>query len=63
MAFVYFNPNPNGNSVGDCTIRAISLLMDQDWRKTYIGLVTIYLYDRTRSSVRTKFGEFFLLYK
>ena len=41
MAFVYFNPNPNGNSVGDCTIRAISLLMDQDWCKTYIGLVTM----------------------
>lgn len=41
MAFVYFNPNPNGKSVGDCTIRAISLLMDQDWRKTYIGLATM----------------------
>ena len=41
MAFVYFNPNPNGKSVGDCTIRAISLLMDRDWRKTYIGLATM----------------------
>lgn len=38
MAFVYFNPNPEGNYVGDCSVRAISKLLDQDWDTTYWGL-------------------------
>lgn len=38
MAFIKYNPNPNGNLVGDCVIRAISKLTDQDWDSTYIGV-------------------------
>lgn len=38
MAFIYYNPNPKQKIVGDCTIRAISLLTDQDWIETSIGL-------------------------
>lgn len=34
----YFNPNPENNLVGDCTIRAISKALDQDWEQTYIDL-------------------------
>ena len=33
-----YNPNPCGIRVGDCVIRAISKLMNQDWEKTYIEL-------------------------
>ncbi len=33
-----FNINPCGKSVGDCTIRAISLALDQTWETTYIDL-------------------------
>lgn len=32
------NINPYGKSVGDCTIRAISLALDQSWDKTYFDL-------------------------
>lgn len=33
-----YNANPVNNTVGDCTIRAISKVLDQDWEKTYIDL-------------------------
>ena len=35
MAFVYCNPNPDRLLVGDCVIRAISILKDQSWLETY----------------------------
>lgn len=33
-----YNPNPAKNLVGDCTVRAISKAMGQDWEQTYAGL-------------------------
>lgn len=38
MGFSRYNPNPANNSVGDCTIRAISKALEQDWETTYAGL-------------------------
>ena len=38
MAYVYYNLNPNGKSVGDCVIRAISKAMNYSWDQTYIEL-------------------------
>lgn len=38
MPYVMFNANPDWVYVGDCTVRAISKLMDQDWDSTYINL-------------------------
>jgi len=38
MAYIYYNPNPKGNYVGDCVIRAISKLLDNSWDKTYLDL-------------------------
>jgi len=39
MDYIYYNPNPVGRSVGDCTIRAISKALGQTWEETYVGLV------------------------
>ena len=36
--YTYYNPNPRGKSVGDCTVRAIAKALGQDWETTYIGL-------------------------
>lgn len=33
-----YNPNPAQNRVGDCTVRAISKALEQDWETTYAGL-------------------------
>lgn len=33
-----YNPNPKKKTVGDCTVRAISKVLNQGWIETYIGL-------------------------
>lgn len=38
--WVFYNPNPSGNLVGDCVIRAISAVMNQDWETTYLDLLS-----------------------
>lgn len=37
MAYRFYNPNPNNRFVGDCTIRAICKLTEQDWDTVYAG--------------------------
>jgi len=39
--YVYYNPNPLGLSVGDCTIRAISCALDIPWEQTYTLLAQL----------------------
>ena len=39
MGYKYYNPNPLGLSVGDCTIRAISKVIERDWKSTYLCLI------------------------
>lgn len=36
---VYFNPNPFGSKTGDCVIRAICGVTDQDWDTVFTGVV------------------------
>ena len=36
--YVPYNTNPKGNYVGDCVIRAISKVTNQDWEDTYINV-------------------------
>ena len=36
--FKYYNPNPCHKRVGDCTVRALSKVLDQDWKETFIEL-------------------------
>ena len=34
----HYNPNPQNNYVGDCTVRAIAKGTNQDWDTTYMSL-------------------------
>ena len=38
MGVSYFNPNPEGKQVGDCTVRAIAKATGKSWDETYVGL-------------------------
>lgn len=38
MGFLYFNPNPQGKQVGDCTVRAIARATGEDWETVYTAL-------------------------
>lgn len=37
-SYAYYQPNPAGKSVGDCTVRALSKALGQAWGETYVGL-------------------------
>ena len=36
--YQYYNPNPAGNMVRDCVVRAISKAEQQSWDATYWGI-------------------------
>ncbi len=36
--WIYWNPNPNGKQVGDCTIRAITKALDKEWHDVFFAL-------------------------
>lgn len=38
MSYIFYNPNPQKLSVGDCTIRAISRILNTSWKITYLHL-------------------------
>lgn len=38
MAYVFYNPNPKNQRVGDCAVRAVAKAVGQDWTDAYIGL-------------------------
>lgn len=38
LAFVKYNPNPAGRTVGDCAVRAISKALKIDWEAAFITL-------------------------
>lgn len=38
MAYVKYNPNPDGKSVGDCVIRAIAKATGKSWEDVYTGV-------------------------
>lgn len=38
MGYRYYNPNPQGHQVGDCTVRAISCALEQSWEATFTAL-------------------------
>lgn len=59
--YVYLNLNPENKTVGDCTVRAISLAMDQEWADTYADLTMVgrFLYDMPSSN--SVWGEYLLL--
>ena len=33
-----YNPNPRGKRTGDCVVRAIAKITDQDWDQVYINI-------------------------
>lgn len=52
MSFKYYNPNPDGKHVGDCVIRALTLLFDDSWENIFIDLTmqSAVMYDLQNSN-------------
>lgn len=60
MGFIYFNPNPQQKVVGDCTIRAISLLTEQDWKQVYISLALLGFEERDMPSSNAVWSKYLI---
>jgi hypothetical protein len=39
MAYKFFNPNPCGRNVGDCSVRAIAKALGLTWEEAYIKIM------------------------
>lgn len=56
--FRLFNPNPDGDYVGDCVIRGISKVTGNDWDDTYISLAVMGYAMKDMPSANRVWGAF-----
>ena len=58
MSYVYYNPNPYGKSVGDCVVRALTMLFDDDWHDIYADLTMQGSFVGDMPSANVVWGEY-----
>lgn len=56
--YVFYNPNPASKDVGDCVIRAISIVLGLSWDYVYIGLSMLGYEMRDMPSANRVWGEY-----
>ncbi len=56
--YSYFNENPQGKNVGDCTVRAISKATGQDWETTFLALAMQGYLDGDMPSANAVWGAY-----
>ena len=51
MSYIHYNPNPANKSVGDCVVRALTILLDDTWENVYadITMQGRFMYDMPSS--------------
>ena len=62
MPFIFYNPNPKNQRVGDCAVRAVSKALGMDWSDAYIGLCAEGLALRDMPSANYVWGMFLKKY-
>lgn len=60
MSFVFYNPNPDRDLVGDCVIRAISKTTNQSWEDTYIDIALQGLIMKDMPSSNSVWGTYLI---
>lgn len=58
--YCFYNPNPEHQLVEDCTIRAISKLMNQDWDKTYLDICAQGFFMKNMPSTNIVWGAYLM---
>lgn len=56
--YVNYNANPYSQRVGDCTVRAISKALGQDWDKTYVEMCLMGLTRGDMPSANAVWGSY-----
>ena len=51
MSYIHYNPNPANKSVGDCVVRALTILFNDTWENVYadITMQGAFMYDMPSS--------------
>ena len=55
--YKFYNPNPQKQCVGDCTVRAISAALDEDWNTAYLDLCAVGMEMCDMPSANAVWGE------
>lgn len=58
MGYVRYNTNPINNLVGDCVVRAISILTDETWDDVYWGIAIQGFLMKNMPSSNSVWGEY-----
>lgn len=61
MSFIYYNPNPDNKSVGDCTVRALTVLFNDTWNNVYADLTMQGRFLHDMPSANAVWGEYLKL--
>ncbi len=56
--YVFSNPNPSGQFVGDCVIRAISIATNQTWDDVYIRIAMQGYCEKNMPSANAVWGSY-----
>lgn len=58
MGFIPYNPNPDGKSVGDCVVRALTILIEDSWENVYIDLCMQGFFSHDMPSSNAVWGKY-----
>lgn len=59
--FIYYNANPAGKLVGDCVIRALSVVFNDTWRHIYADLTMMGYFSYDMPNANAVMAEYLLL--
>ena len=54
----YYNPNPSGKLVGDCSVRAVSKATGEDWDTSYCGIAMQGMLNKNMPSSNDVWGNY-----
>lgn len=58
MGYVYYNPNPENKIVGDCVIRALTVMFNDSWENIYADLTMVGLFMHDMPNSNSVWGEY-----
>lgn len=61
MAFIYYNANPDGKTVGDCVIRALATVFNTTWDAIAVDLSMMQIEKHNLQNADEVWGEYLYL--
>lgn len=60
MSYIYINPNPSNKSVGDCVVRAISIIEQKSWEDIFVDLALYGFMEHDMPSSNAVWGKYLI---